>query len=783
MSHFGDELRRLRRATGLSQESLAARAGLSPEAVSLLERGRRSPRLTTIRLIAEGLHLPESDRAALFAAAQPSEPTAQPLPSFPNALIHRETDLAALSVLADRPDVRLITVLGPGGVGKTRIAVEYARRHTADFPDGTHWLPVGPLVDGAMVVPAMAGALGVRATPYPEIDDVVERLRPQNALVIIDNAEHQLAECRAVCRALLAGAPEVMIVVTSRHLIEVPGEAAFSVAPLALPDPAGSADEVAASPAAQLFLSRAGMTALSAADRDAVVRLCHRLDGLPLALELAAARTNVLTVGELAAALDDRLAILATSGPRGDEHLVDAMVSWSYHTLDDRERGLFELLAVFTAGFDREAVAVVANGLSPIQVLDALSSLVSKSLVYRHDDGGPRARFRLLHLIRQYAEVRLDRRPDVGSIRERHARHYAGLAIHAARHLTSLDEPAWLATVDRELGNLRRAIAWSLDRQPRLALELVTALGRWCYLRGRYSDGRAWALDALAADPDAPGAQLAPVLQLAATLAFLQCDYADARRLSERALAHYRHDGDRAGIAWSVARLGSIAREEGQYERSETLHREALALAVEAGDAYGQANQLNFLCFVTWISGRADDAEPLGRDALVRMRELGNSEGLIWALINLGAVARYRGELDRAGQLLRQCLELCEELTFPEGIGWASEQLAGVARSLGDHVRALGLARAALAEHDALGDRWRAASAHDELAAIAIELAEPEPAARHLHAAERLRSEIGAPVPAIERPGRERTERAARQALGAAYELAGWTDARQPRPM
>ncbi len=783
MSHFGDELRRLRRATGLSQESLAARAGLSPEAVSLLERGRRSPRLTTIRLIAEGMPLSETDRAALFGAAQPDEPSAPPLPSFPDALVDRVCDLAALETLAHRADVRLITVVGPGGVGKTRIAVEYAHGHTADFPDGVHWTPVGPLVDGTTMVPVMAGSLGVRGTPYPEIPDLVEHLRTRRALVIIDNAEHQLAECREICRALLAGAPGLTLLVTSRHLLEVPGEAAFTVAPLALPDPTGSDDEVAASPAVQLFVSRAGLPGVTAADRDAVIRLCHRLDGLPLALELAAARTNVLTVGELAAALDDRLAILATSGPGGDEQLVDAMVSWSYQTLDDRERDLFELLAVFASGFDREAVAVVAPALSPIQVLDALSSLVSKSLVYRHDDGGPRARFRLLHLIRQYAETRLERRADVEAIRERHARHYAGLVIRAARTLLPAGEADWLAEVDRELGNLRRAVAWAVERDPRLALELVAALGRWCYLRGRYSDGRAWALAALTADPDAPGPALAPVLQLAATLAFLQCDYGDARRLAERALDLYRRDGDPGGVAWSVARLGSIAREEGQYDRSVALHREALQLAAGAGDAHGQANQLNFLCFVSWISGRLDEAEPLGRDALARMRALGASEGLIWALINLGAIARYRGELDQAGRLLRQCLELCEELAFPEGIGWASEQLAGVARELGDHVRARGLARAALAEHDAVGDRWRAASAHDELAAIAIALDEPEQAALHLSAADRLRDEIGVPVPAIERPTREHTEVTTRRALGPSYELVGLTGSRQPRPM
>jgi tetratricopeptide (TPR) repeat protein len=452
------------------------------------------------------------------------------------------------------------------------------------------------------------------------------------------------------------------------------------------------------------------------------------------------------------------------------------MVSWSYELLSAREKLIFERLSVFASAFGRDAVAAICGDeLGEVEVVDVLSNLVSKSLVSRRDDGSPRARFRLLHLIRQYARDRFEARPDAETIRERYAEYFCRLAEDAAVHFVSHDQHEWLSAVDRELNNVRRAMTWAVENRPELALRMVAALGRWCYLRGRYTDGRGWAADALRAAPDAPSNLLAPALQLAATLAFLQCDYADARAMAERAHDLYRRTDDRAGVAWSTARLGSIARELGDYDRSDALHRAAMTLARDAKDAHGEAAQLNYLCFVTWIRGRCREAEPLGRQALNRMRALGDSEGVIWALINLGAIARYTDDLDGADLLLGQCLDLCEDLSFREGIGWVLNQLGAVTRLRGDSERALGLQRASLAEHRLLGDRWREASVYDELAAIAVQMGDPAEAARELAAADRLRLEIAVPVPAVEREERDHTAAAAQLALGRAYELTGLT--------
>jgi hypothetical protein len=258
-------------------------------------------------------------------------------------------------------------------------------------------------------------------------------------------------------------------------------------------------------------------------------------------------------------------------------------------------------------------------------------------------------------------------------------------------------------------------------------------------------------------------------------LAFLQCDYAEARPLVEKAQALFAAAGDRAGLVSSVGRLGAIAREQGRYDHSAELHREALRLAQEAGNDHDAAVQLNYLCFLAWLSGDLVEAEALGPDVLRRMRELGDQEGVIWALINLGTTARYRGDLIGARLLLSQCLDLCEELAFREGIAWTLNQLGVVARLRGETERALGLQLASLAEHHKLGDRWREASVRDELAALAMRRGDPAEAARQLASADGLRAAIQAAVPAAERADRAQTVEAAQLALGATYELAALT--------
>ena len=445
MSLFGDELRRLRRRAGLSQESLAARAGLSPEAVSLLERGRRSPRLTTMRLLAEAMDLSDVDRPALFATAQLAADVATSLPIFPDPLIGRTAEVAALAELVERSDTRLVTVLGPAGVGKTRIAVAYAAGAAPRFADGVHWLAVGTLNEPETVLTALAAALGVRSAPG-SLEQIVDHLRAQASLVMIDNAEHQLAGCTEVVQALLAGAPRLKMIMISRHALGLPVEQTLAVVPLEVPVTGTAAAQLPNLPASRLFLTRAGTSdGLDEEQAAAVVRICQRVDGLPLALEIAAARTSVHTLPELADTLDAELGILQTAGPEGEVQLAEALVGWSYQWLSPQEKTIFAQLSVFRGGFGREAVAAVCgDGLGYVGSVEVLTSLVAKSLVARRDDGSPHARFRLLQLIRSFAEEQLADQPYAAETHRRHAEYFRAVVQEAAPHLTGHDQREWL---------------------------------------------------------------------------------------------------------------------------------------------------------------------------------------------------------------------------------------------------------------------------------------------------------------------------------------------------
>jgi transcriptional regulator with XRE-family HTH domain len=362
MTRFGEELRRLRKRSGLTQELLAVGAGLSTEAVSLLERGRRTPRMTTMRLLADGMRLAPVDRATFYESAEPPATGAATVPTFADSPVGREGEIAKICDLIQLADSRLVTLLGPAGVGKTRIAVACAAAMARRFPDGVHWLAVGPPSDGAALLAMVATALGMQVSPGVAPDDIAEHLRDRAVLLIIDNAQDQLLACANLVRFLTAAAPRLTILVTSRHLTMVPGELVVTVPPLRLPAAGSNAPQLLLTAASRLFLSRAGLGGLDAADADAVVRICNRLDGLPGALELAAARTAVLTVQELAEALDTELSILQSSELDAGLDLAGATLSLSHTLPVDRERLVFERLSVFADSFTPEAVIAVCGG-------------------------------------------------------------------------------------------------------------------------------------------------------------------------------------------------------------------------------------------------------------------------------------------------------------------------------------------------------------------------------------------------------------------------------------
>ncbi|MCW2810353.1 MAG: putative Xre family binding protein [Friedmanniella sp.] len=774
MVPFGDELRRLRRGAGLSQEGLAQRASLSPEAVSLLERGRRHPRMTTLSLLATALELSEPQRAAFFATTSPAEPSRVAPPVYRDRLIGRTGEVGALRAVVQRPDSRLVTVLGPGGVGKTRIVSAVAEQVFDHFSGAVFWLPVRSLRDPRALVPLLAGAVGAGADSGGDLDELVGLLAEREALLIIDDPEHLSAVCYPVCELLLRRCDHLKIVLVSRHLSGILGEITLPVGPLPVPPLGASAARLAKTAASDLLLTRVGLGRdLTAPERTAVARICQRLDGLPLALELAAARTDVMSLPELADALESGLTLLRPgTGPAGPT-LIDSMVEWSYDQLDGPAQRVFARLGVFDGGFGRDAATRIGGaGLSSAEVLDILSRLMSTSLVSRRDDGSAYARFRLLQLVQAYALERLRESGELAVVQRHHAEYYCGLAERAATHLADKDQQRWLAVLDLEVGNIGRAVEWATRHAPELALRISIAVSRWCYLRGRYGLGRRWAEEALAAAPDAPHRLRAAALARAGMLAMLQCDYDPAQDMVSRAQALYLGAGNAAGVAETSSWLGSIARERGDYVHAESLYRTALGLAVTGDDLPGQAAECCHLSFLFWLQGGWSEGERWARRALDLARRTGNPAITSWALVNLGAIACRRGDLASARLLLNQAFTTCEEIAFPEGSAWALNQLGVVSRLRGELKQARGQQLASLEEHRTLGDRWRMASVLDELAAIAVTEGDATAAARLLGFSERVRDEIGAPVPQVEVADRRQTVGATVDSLGPAYEAA-----------
>jgi predicted ATPase/DNA-binding XRE family transcriptional regulator len=714
-------LRRYRLAAGMTQEELAERATLSVRAVSDLERGvNRTARKDTARLLGEALGLAPAARAEFEAVARGRPiglPTADAkghnLPVELTRMVDRVDDLATVRGLLSSEEVRLVTLTGPGGVGKTRLAGQVALDSVADFQDGVWFVSLAGIRDPKLVPSAIAQAVGVQEIGERALmERLTDGLGPQQLLLLLDNFEH-LLEAAVVVTRLLAACPHVKTLVTSRAPLRVRGEREVAVAPLGLPEAmrVTSVEALVGVPAVDLFVERAAAMrrdwTLTPAEAPVVAQICHRLDGLPLAVELAAARIKLLPPPAILTRLSSRLELL-TSGPRDlppRQRTLRDTIAWSYELLDSQGQQLFRRLAVFAGGCDLQAATAVC-GEQPESggLLDRLAGLVDSSLLRQEPQVDGEPRFVMLETIREYALEQLAAAGEVTDLQRRHAAYFVELAEKADGELLGPAQAAWLALLEGEHDNLRVALASALQVGDTLtAARGCAALWRFWEVRGHLSAGRRWLQQALEQAGRLPASLRGRLLTAAGNLARDQCDLAQASALQTEGLAVYQEAGDRRGMSQALNNLGAIATDAADYEVARARYQASLEMARALDDQPQIALLLNNLGLVGHHQGRSQEAVSLLEASRRLFEEQRDKRGMARALNNLGQVLQARGEYERSVRMDRRALALRLELDDQHGIALSLETIAQLVGLWGDLARTARLLGAADAIRVAIG--------------------------------------------------------------------------------
>jgi predicted ATPase/DNA-binding SARP family transcriptional activator len=690
------------------------RSGRQADALAVYQRARRTfvdelgiePSESLRRLERAILaHDPSLD----VAQAGPASPRRAPIPATP--LLGRERELAAIAEVVRKEDTRLVTLTGTGGIGKTRLALELVRRLSPEFQNGSAVATIANLRDPALVAGAILEALEVpEVGPNPE-EELIRALADSELLLLVDNFEQVITAAPSIAR-LLESAPRVKVIVTSRAPLRVAAEREVPVPPLA-------DDE-----AAELFIARAQAAdpnfALTEQNAGAVAELCARLDGLPLAIELAAARTKLLPPAALLSRLGNRLELL--TGGRRDaprhQQTLRMTLDWSYDLLDPDAQRLFAQLGVFAGGWTLPSAEAVCGGHS--SVLEGLAALVDESLVRQRQTSDGEPRFSVLEIVREYALERLAELGEADDTRRRHLEHLVAFAEEAEPKLADRDQISWFARLEDEHNNLRAALAFALETGDSVsALRLVVGIRRFWQIHGYLAEGRQALESALAVASEEPSELRANALNMAGILAGEQGEFDAASARFEAALADARASGSTRVISSALVNLGNLAFFGGELEVARDLYKESIEHFVSLGDTRGQALAKENVGLMALTAGDVPEAVTWLTEALELAREVGDDREIGAASRSLAAAMIELGEGAQATTLLAESLALARELGEPHGIAVCLDTFAGLAAMGGEVERAATLfgasdaARASIGakrqpDHQILYDRWLA---------------------------------------------------------------------------
>jgi predicted ATPase/DNA-binding XRE family transcriptional regulator len=732
VERFADQLRRHRLAAGMTQENLAERSGLSVRGISDLERGvKQRPHPETVRMLAAALDLPPEALSSFRASAGPRstiEPAAIPEPL--TQLVDREDEVHDVAGrLRSGAGIRLMTLTGPGGVGKTRLAIEIARVVRGEFADGIAFVPLAGLSDPRLVLAAMATALGIRELPdRAPLDLLARQLQDRQMLVVMDNFEHLLAAAPDLA-ALLAGCHGLTILATSRAPLHIAGEHEYPVRPLALPDPALALapGELAQVHSVRLFVQQARAVQpqfeVTGANARAVTAICTRVDGLPLALELAAVRMKTLAPGDLESLLGSRLGVL-TGGPQDHparHRTVRATIGWSHDLMPAAEQATFRRFAVFVAGATLESVAAVVSDGDTLEALNHLTALIDQSLVQRFDGVDGQPRFAMLETIREYALDQLVASEDESVVRDLHAAYFLQLAEQGETELTGPNQALWMQRLESEYGNLRAALGWAIQQEDAASSQRFgSALWRFWAASGRLNEGRGWLDRALALATDDRSAHRAQALLRRGNIAVDLADYPTARGMYESSLEIYRSLGDEVNVNRAISGIGLVHFNQGEYVAARVAYEAVLQMWQDRGSRHGEGLTLHSLGNVAVALGEFTSGRRAYDASLAIQRDLDDSGGVAYLEYRRGRLDRLEGKTDDAQRWLTRALAGFREVGDQLGAAYVLNELGSLAHDLGDDRMALGFHLGALREREEAGAIHEVVESIEGIVAVAI---------------------------------------------------------------